>query len=149
MALIRCEECGAEVSDEAMSCPKCGYPMRGSARLPFWLRTGIWGYEWKSETTILGWPLVHIAFGWNMKTGQLMMAKGIIAIGQFAFGLFTLAQFGVGLLIGVGQFIAGTFVVGQFALGILFAFGQFAVGHYAMGQFAAGRYVRALVKYRI
>lgn len=27
MALINCKECGAEVSDKASSCPKCGYPI--------------------------------------------------------------------------------------------------------------------------
>lgn len=59
--------------------------------MPFWLRMGIWGYEWKSETTILGWPLVHIAFGWNLRTGQLMVARGIIAIGQFAAGKYVRA----------------------------------------------------------
>ena len=28
MALIKCPECGAEVSDKAEACPKCGYPIR-------------------------------------------------------------------------------------------------------------------------
>jgi len=27
MALIKCNECGAEVSDKASKCPKCGYPI--------------------------------------------------------------------------------------------------------------------------
>lgn len=27
MALIKCPECGYEVSDKAASCPKCGYPI--------------------------------------------------------------------------------------------------------------------------
>lgn len=27
MALISCKECGAEISDKANSCPKCGYPI--------------------------------------------------------------------------------------------------------------------------
>lgn len=27
MALIKCEECGAKISDKALSCPKCGYPL--------------------------------------------------------------------------------------------------------------------------
>ena len=31
MALIRCPECSNEVSDQASSCPKCGYPMPGGA----------------------------------------------------------------------------------------------------------------------
>lgn len=31
MALIKCPECGNEVSSSAASCPKCGYPI---ANLP-------------------------------------------------------------------------------------------------------------------
>lgn len=27
MALVKCPECGAEISDKAKSCPKCGYPL--------------------------------------------------------------------------------------------------------------------------
>ena len=27
MALIKCPECGREVSDKALSCPNCGYPI--------------------------------------------------------------------------------------------------------------------------
>lgn len=144
MTLIECAECGAVVSDKAASCPKCGYPIASGGRVPFWLSTGIWGYEWKSETKLLGLPLVHIAIGWDMNSGRILVARGIIAIGQFAFGFFTLAQFGIGLVFGVGQFIAGTFAIGQFALGLLFAFGQFAAGYYAIGQFTASKYVGSI-----
>ena len=28
MALIECNECGAQVSDKASKCPKCGNPMK-------------------------------------------------------------------------------------------------------------------------
>jgi len=31
MALITCPECGAQVSDAAPACPKCGYPMASVA----------------------------------------------------------------------------------------------------------------------
>ncbi|GEM_PF-5614186 len=27
VAIIKCQECGAEISDKAKACPKCGYPM--------------------------------------------------------------------------------------------------------------------------
>jgi hypothetical protein len=30
MALIKCPECGAEVSSAAAACPKCGHPLRAS-----------------------------------------------------------------------------------------------------------------------
>ncbi len=28
MALIKCSECGVEISEKARMCPKCGYPVR-------------------------------------------------------------------------------------------------------------------------
>ncbi|MBO6092564.1 MAG: zinc ribbon domain-containing protein, partial [Oscillospiraceae bacterium] len=28
MALIKCPECGTEVSDKAIACPKCAYPIQ-------------------------------------------------------------------------------------------------------------------------
>lgn len=34
MALIKCTECGAEISDKAASCPKCGNPMIQAAMSP-------------------------------------------------------------------------------------------------------------------
>ena len=94
MAMIKCvKECGQEISDKAYNCPRCGFPMRDDS-LPY--RKMWWGYEWKSETEILGWPLIHVAIGFNKKTRRLYVAKGIIAIGQFALGLVTIAQFGIG-----------------------------------------------------
>lgn len=28
MAIIKCKECGAEISDKAVTCPKCGAPLQ-------------------------------------------------------------------------------------------------------------------------
>ena len=28
MALIKCPECGRDVSDSAITCPNCGYPLK-------------------------------------------------------------------------------------------------------------------------
>ena len=147
MALIDCPECGASVSDKAATCPKCGYPMKPMADLALVTRRFMRGFEWKSKTEILGWPLIHVAIGRNKETGKLMVAKGIIAIGQFGLGVITIAQFGVGLLFGLGQFVGGIVAIGQFALGIYFGLGQFAVGVTAIGQFAFGWYVRAPLGY--
>ena len=32
MALIKCPECGKEISDRAVSCPHCGYPIKSLSR---------------------------------------------------------------------------------------------------------------------
>jgi len=105
------------------------------------------GFEWKSKITVYGLPLVHIAFGKDSKSGKLLVAKGIIAIGQFGLGVITIAQFGVGVLLGIGQFAAGVCVLAQFAGGIYFGLGQFATGVTAIGQFAIGEYVLAQIGY--
>ena len=147
MALVECPECGTSVSEKAASCPKCGYPMKPAADMAILTRRFMRGYEWKSKTEILGWPLIHIAAGRNKETGKLYVAKGIIAIGQFGIGVITIAQFGIGLLFGLGQFVGGAIAIGHFAFGIYFGLGQFATGITAIGQFAFGRYVRAHLGY--
>jgi len=106
-----------------------------------------WGFEWRTKSAILGLPLVHIAIGRNRLTGKLLVAKGIIAIGQFAIGLIAIAQFGLGLILGLGQFATGLFAVAQFALGIYFGLGQFATGLTCIAQFGVGEYVLAQIGY--
>jgi hypothetical protein len=133
MTLVPCRSCGHSVSREALACPQCGAPLPA--------RSG-WqgaGFEWRSKTTVWGYPLVHIAVGRNNE-GRLRVAKGIIAIGQFGVGLVTIAQFGVGLLFGFGQFILGLTAVAQFAGGLLAGVGQFASGYAAIGQFVVAYY---------
>ena len=34
MALIYCSDCGNQVSDQAASCPKCGFPLQSSRSKP-------------------------------------------------------------------------------------------------------------------
>jgi hypothetical protein len=143
VALVPCRECQREVSQVTRKCPHCKAPNPGRAN---WQGTG---RDWQSSTTIWGYPLVHIAYGRNAQ-GKLRVAKGVIAIGQFAIGLIAIAQFGVGFLFGFGQFvlassafaqvaIAPTISVGQLATGYI-ALGQMALGYYALGYYALGVY---------
>ncbi|MBN3038522.1 MAG: zinc ribbon domain-containing protein [Candidatus Omnitrophica bacterium] len=147
MALIACPECGGSISDQALSCPRCGHPIKKDDAMAHPYMRQWRGFEWRSKSELFGLPLIHIAFGRNKKTGRLLVAKGIIAIGQFAIGLVTFAQFGIGIAFGFGQFIASTVAIAQFALGIYFGLGQFATGITAIGQFAFGRYVLAQAGY--
>ncbi len=133
MSLVACHECNREVSTEAPTCPHCGAP--GPAAVS---RKGS-GFEWKSETEIWGFPLIHVAFG-RKPNGRLRVAKGVIAIGQFAVGLVAIAQFGVGILFGFGQLLFGLTAVAQVAITAIFGIGQFAIGHAAIGQLAVGVY---------
>jgi len=84
------------------------------------------GYEFKSETELFGWPLIHIAQGYDPKTGRPRVAKGILAIGRFAVG-------GVAL----GGFAVGGFAFGGFSLGLL-AFGGIALGGITFGGISIG-----------
>jgi len=140
MALIQCPECGADMSKKAIACPKCGHPMPAMDNLTALGRLALWGYEWRTKAEIAGWPLIHIAVGRSKKTGKLLVAKGIIAVGQFAVGLITIAQFGIGVLFGLGQFMSGALAIGQFAVGIT-VIAQFGLGIYVLAQAGFGLYV--------
>ena len=142
-----CPDCGKEVSSRAPFCPHCGAPRQQAPAFSRMMKPD-WGFEWRSQIEIAGWPLIHIAFG--RKDGKLRVAKGIIAIGQFAFGVFTLAQFGIGLVFGFGQFILSPIAIAQIAVALIFGLGQFATGYVAIGQFALGYYAigqLAIAKY--
>lgn len=126
--LTPCRDCGARVSVQAEDCPACGAPApafkeQASAQLP---AAGASGYEYKSDTQILGMPLVHVAYGRDAR-GQIRRARGFFALGQFASGYFVVAQFGAARIFGLGQFIAAPIAIAQFAFGLL-AIGQFGIG---------------------
>ena len=133
MSLKPCRECHKNISDQAKLCPECGapYPARDK-----WTGSG---FEWKSKQTFYGYPMIHIAFGRNKK-GKLRIARGIIAIGQFAIGLIVFAQFGIGILFGFGQFILGITALSQVAITLLFGIGQLATGYVAVGQVVLAYY---------
>ncbi|HTY26129.1 MAG TPA: hypothetical protein VMC85_23565 [Desulfomonilaceae bacterium] len=101
---------------------------------------GASGFEWKTRAGLFGIPLICVAYGTNEK-GKRRIAKGFIAIGQFAVGGLAIAQYAVGV-IGIGQFAIGIAAFGQLALSLFVGFGQAAVGVFAVGQFVAGRYAR-------
>jgi uncharacterized membrane protein YvbJ len=103
-----CRECGHESSEQAFACPHCGapYPARSS-----W---DGWGYEYKSGLAVAGLPLLHVSFKFRPNRTPVV-ARGIIAIGQFACGIVCIAQFGVGVF-SIAQFTVAGFALAQFAL---------------------------------
>ena len=104
----KCRDCKTEISDQAVVCVKCGCPYPG------WEQWDGYGFEYKSATTIAGLPLIHISFKYRANRTPVV-AKGIIAIGQFAAGVVTIAQFGVGLFC-IAQFTIAGFALAQFAV---------------------------------
>jgi len=92
MALIKCPECGKDVSDKAAACPFCGNPL--SKKI-----TTI-------ELTSKRWKIVKLV-GWVMFIGG-----GVLFIGGLGNGGFQNAQTGMGFTLAFLGFIV--LVVGKF-----------------------------------
>ncbi len=100
-----CRDCGNEVSESAIACPKCG------AVYPYKEKWDGYGFEYKSKMTIMGLPLVHISFKYRPNFLPVP-AKGIIAIGQFGIGVVNISQFGIGVF-SLSQITASVYAVCQ------------------------------------
>ena len=129
MTLIACSECGREISDQAPMCPHCGLRQRQVGQLP--------GFEYRSKRKVWGMPLVHIAFGFDPETRRPMVAKGFIAIGQFARGIVAIGGFAMGV-VAFGGFGLGVLAFGGMALALAVAAGGVAIGAVAAGGLAIG-----------
>lgn len=119
-----CRECRREISEQAVACPQCGapFPARES-----W---DGWGFEYKSRSMIAGWPVLHISFKYRPNRTPVV-ARGIIAIGQFGCGVVCISQFGIGVL-SISQFTIAAFALAQFgaAYSLIAQFGIYvAEGH--------------------
>lgn len=102
-----CRECGHDVSEQAAACPNCGAPRPA---LPVWDGSG---FEYKSSASIAGIPLLHISF--KYRPNRLpVVARGVIAIGQFGCGVVNISQFGIGVF-SLSQFTVSVLAVAQFA----------------------------------
>lgn len=99
-----------------------------------------WSFEYKSEKTVLGMPLVHINIGLG-KRAHGFFSVGLISSGIFSCGMLTAGVFSFGLLslgaISLGCLSLGLLSLGAIALGIL-ALGAVAVGLIALGGVAVG-----------
>ena len=85
-----CRECKHQVSEQAVACPDCGAPY------PARERWDGYGFEYKSQSTFLGLPLLHISFKYRPNR-MPVVAKGVIAVGQFGVGIINI-QFGIGVI---------------------------------------------------
>jgi len=131
MSLISCPECDNEISNKALACPNCGYPVRESFH----------GFEYRSKKELFGLPLVHIIYGNRFSSieGKPRIAKGIVAIGPIAIGGLALGGLSIGV-ISVGGLALGLTAIGGAAVGLLFALGGLAIGLIAIGGAAIGYY---------
>ena len=92
-----------------------------------------YGYEYKSATTIAGWPLVHVCSGVDPVTMRLRVARGIVAVGNVAVGVLAIGGVAIGLLTVGGGSIGILMAIGGAALGLGVSVGGFALGSVAIG----------------
>ena len=104
-----CRECHHRVSEQAFLCPQCGAPYPAKEKWDGW------GFEYKSEATLFGLPLLHISFKYRPNR-RPVPAKGVISIGQFGIGIINISQFGIGV-ISISQFTIAGFALAQFGIG--------------------------------
>jgi len=121
-----CRECQHQISEQAVACPQCGAPFPARAQWDGW------GFEYRSAATLWGLPLLHISFKYRPNRVPVV-ARGIVAIGQFGCGIVTISQFGIGI-VSVSQFTAGVFALAQFgvAYSLVAQFGLYL--HHGRGQ---------------
>ncbi len=72
------------------------------------------GWEYKSGFEVFGVPLIHISFRYS-KNRTPVVAKGIIAIGQFGVGVVNISQIGIGVF-SMGQITLAYYALAQIAL---------------------------------
>jgi hypothetical protein len=83
-------------------------------------------YEYRSQVEFLGLPLLHITRGINPETGFFRIARGWLALGDFAIGGIAAGGISLGL-ISIGGISLGTITIGGLAIGMI-ANGAIAVG---------------------
>jgi len=99
-------------------------------------------YEYVSEATLLGLPLVHIHLGFGLRKAKGIIAIGNVAVGGVAIGGLSLGVLSLGGLavggLALGGLSAGLVVFGGIAISLLFSLGGVAVScGYAIGGLAA------------
>lgn len=112
MSLIKCPECGREISDQASSCPNCGYGLNTTQygqELGTGIKEGLKGLNTiaspKSRKTCILLISVPLAtFLLFLTVGTALNSESIMSVGVLA-----------GLCLGIYQFY-----VGKFSKGIIY-----------------------------
>jgi tetratricopeptide (TPR) repeat protein len=117
----------AEVKSDVAAAPRTPGPAPGGEF-----------FEWRSKTTVLGWPLVHV----NLRRGggRVRVARGILAFGDLAIGVVAAGGMAIGGL-AIGGASLGLLAIGGLALAAAGALGGAAIaGGVAYGGLACAGY---------
>jgi len=115
-------------------------------------------FEYRSQTTLFGWPLVHVATGVDSATGRKRRARGIIAVGSAPRGVIAFGDVAVGVIacgifcygpVAIGVVAVGLVAVGSVALGLGWALGGVAMAPVAIGGAALGYYANGAIAWGI
>ena len=133
---VPCRECGREVRLDTAACDHCAapHPARQDWRGE--------GFEWKSQRTWMGHPLVHVAFGCDAK-GRVRTARGVVAVGQRAVGFIACGIVSAGIL-SFGVASLGVVSVGVVSIALGCAIGVNAIAPCAIGVTAIGIVARGV-----
>lgn len=90
MALIACQECGKSVSDRALSCPHCGFPLKEDPVLSYTERRVHVAYR-------VGW--IVLGFGAVLTLASILepdlraLAAGCVVMGALTFAVNLLREY--------------------------------------------------------
>lgn len=125
---------------------------------PYWglPRRYVWAsdFEYKSERTLFGLPLVHINGKWGGTAKGIVAvgfkARGVVSVGFLSMGVFSAGCLSLGA-VSLGALALGVLALGAVSVGLLLALGAVAAGFvaygaaafggFAAGAFACARYV--------
>ncbi|MEM7229611.1 MAG: hypothetical protein AAF432_12440 [Planctomycetota bacterium] len=130
----RCGICGHSLQGcvDSARCPECGRPIievlvRGQ---------GKWGRRYKSNATLMGLPIIHVALG-ATATERIGRARGIIAIGDDAMGWIAIGGRTRGI-VAIGGMSMGCFSLGGMSLGAITSCGGVSIGGMSSGGLSLG-----------
>jgi hypothetical protein len=96
------------------------------------------GFEYRSRSSVGGWPLIHVCMGIDPRTLRPRIAKGVVAIGNIAVGGIAIGGLACGLVTVGGASLGLLLALGGAAVGIGVSVGGLAVGAIAVGGAAVG-----------
>ncbi len=111
-------------------------------------------FEFRSKTTLFGWPLIHVATGVDSATGRKRSARGIIAVGTAPRGVIAFGDVAVGVIacgifcygpLAIGVVAVGGVALGSVAVGLWCAMGGVAIAPVAIGGAVLGYYANGAI----